>query len=145
MRELYYSDYDYVDVSDIVGKVIKDVEKYGRDRIDFITECGDHYVMTHFQSCCETVELDELDGDLWKLEGGTIRTFNETTESGTGEWGASITWTFYRIRTEGQFVHLTWRGSSNGYYSERVSFVKFKPVVEETDEDVTDWSWGETV
>ncbi|USV40918.1 hypothetical protein [Xanthomonas phage BUDD] len=118
-----YDSYEHVPLDDMVNRKIVRVEKTS-DRIDFHTECGKHFVMFHQQDCCESVYIDAIDGDLQQLVGGVIRYAEVNTNSDTSREYDSVTWTFYRIRSEHEFIHITWRGSSNGYYSERVSFVR---------------------
>lgn len=117
-----YGSYEHVPLDDMIGLTIASVEQ-SSDQIDFHTTCGKHFRMLHFQDCCESVYVDAIDGDLQGLIGGVIRSAEMNTNAGESRYD-SVTWTFYRIRTEREFVHITWRGSSNGYYSERVSFVR---------------------
>ena len=118
-----YWDYDTVDFSDIIGKKIADVQR-SSDEIEFITECGERYKMYHSQDCCENVYIDAIDGNLDGLIGGVVRDANVSTNDGSSG-GNEVLWTYYRIRTENEFCHITWRGSSNGYYSVSVKFVRY--------------------
>jgi hypothetical protein len=73
------------------------------------------------------VDLDAIDGDISDLIGSPIRmaecvSEEMTQENSGGEYFESGTWTFYKFATEKGYVTLKWRGESNGYYSESVSF-----------------------
>jgi hypothetical protein len=126
MAYLDYGCYDSVNFSDLIGKTLKDVVSSSNE-INFYTECGLHYRMFHEQDCCEHVYIDNIEGSLEYLIGRPIYSASEDSDRGPcEEWGDSVTWTFYRLRTDREFVHITWRGSSNGYYSEGVSFYRMK-------------------
>jgi len=116
---------------DLVGQTLKSVEyNKGMDKIVFITEEGDHYVMMHLQDCCESVSVEDICGDLQDLIGSPILKAEESSNSDNPKYLAedypddSFTWTFYRISTNKGSVVIRWYGTSNGYYSERVDFFK---------------------
>jgi hypothetical protein len=87
--------------------------------------------MFHEQDCCENVHITDIVGDITDLMGQKIVEAREETSANDPEGkensddsDESNTWTFYIIRTNIATVTIRWHGSSNGYYSERVSFVK---------------------
>lgn len=127
---------------DIVGLVFKDIRhmKDGSNAVFFYEESGRTFVMEHHQDCCESVYLYDVVGDYLDLIGPPIlraeeRTSNDIAddprqpENRTSE--DSFTWTFYEIATISGSVTLRWFGSSNGYYSEGVSFEELKDDPEE--------------
>lgn len=127
--------YEYVGIEELKGKVLAEVRNTGYDELYFYTVDGDSYQMYHEQDCCEHVELEDIIGDLDDLIGEPILMAEEVigedpTHVYEGE--ASETWTFYKLATIKGYVTLRWYGTSNGYYSESVSFKKF--VGEGTDE-----------
>lgn len=122
---MYGTHYGYdecADFSDLVGKVIKKVER-SDNRIVFWTECGLRYTMEHSQSCCESVYIESIAGDLQNLVGKAIFSCSEETnnDDSAGEYGIGM-WTFYKITAFGEYIDIRWYGSSNGYYSVGVSF-----------------------
>jgi len=82
--------------------------------------------MYHDQDCCESVYVDDIDGDLSDLIGSPITLAEERTDNdqNPGRWCESFTWTFYTFATVKGYVTIKWFGSSNGYYSESVTFAK---------------------
>lgn len=95
---------------------------HDQENIRFYSLSGKLYHMHHDQDCCETVEIDDLNGNLDNLLDSPILYAVEKTNKGTADEGESITWTFYTIRTHKGSVDITWKGESNGYYSEDVDF-----------------------
>lgn len=119
-----YCYYPEVDVSDLLGKTLISVT-YNRynDEIHFETE--DHiYKMYHSQECCESVSIEDISGDLQDLVGHQILEAEEVCKSGDLTHGDTETWTFYKFGTIKGHVNIRWYGSSNGYYSESVNFIK---------------------
>lgn len=135
----YYYDYPDVEISSLIGQVIREVRYNGRDEIRFIMDNDDEYLMYHEQDCCESVTVDDIVGDLHDLEGSPLLIAEEVSNgddppgwsADEDGWNESYTWTYYRFATIRGSVSLRWYGSSNGYYSERVSFVRVQPPASE--------------
>lgn len=111
----------------LVGKTLKSVENTG-DQIVFTTVNGEVFALYHSQDCCESVYVEDVCGDLNDLVGTTIWTAaevsGETLPFPDGYEPESYTWTFYKLSTIHGSVTIRFYGTSNGYYSEGVSFVK---------------------
>lgn len=71
----------------------------------------------HWQDCCESVYVAQVDGDIEDVVGKTIFLFEERTVFTEEEWGDHLLSTFYTIRTDGGDLTWRWDGRSNGYYS----------------------------
>lgn len=119
--------------SSIIGKTLSAVTgEKGDDSIVFECADGSAYLMYHSQDCCESVSIDDIEGDFSDLIGLPITLAEESSSDDpipgqdVGEYCESFTWTFYRIATARGFVVIRWFGESNGYYSESVSFAKTK-------------------
>lgn len=105
----------------LLGQVIKAIEINEDDtEVKFVTE-EKAYVMYHEQDCCESVYLEDIAGDLPDLLDSPIIMAEESSQEGP-ENNESSTWTFYKLATIKGSVTLRWLGTSNGYYSEDVSF-----------------------
>lgn len=113
-------------IGDLVGKTMSSVVSTG-DELLFTTTDGEKFRLYHAQDCCECVSIESIVGDLFDLEGEQML----VAESSTGETPSdysfeyepeSYTWTFYKFATRKGYVDVRWLGSSNGYYSEYVSF-----------------------
>lgn len=131
--------YEYVSVEELKNKVLASVtvsRDEGDDNITFTTVGGGVYVMYHNQDCCESVFIESIVGDIQDLVGHPLLLAEEVGSDGPceevppldpsdAEYG-SYTWTFYKFATIKGYVDIRWYGSSNGYYSEGVSFKKVK-------------------
>jgi hypothetical protein len=117
-----------VKFSDLIGKTVVKI-LIRCDEINIYTDKGEHYRMNHDQDCCESVEVEDIIGDVSDLLGCPILKASEDTSRQnpngiTKECQDSFTWTFYNIATEKGHITIRWYGESNGYYSESVSFNK---------------------
>lgn len=121
---------EYPKFEDLLGKTLVKVEQDGNETLTLHTADA-AYRMSHSQDCCESVQIEEIVGDLDDLIGTPIllaeevTNQNETPEGVTPpEYPDSYTWTFYKLATHKGHVTIRWLGESNGYYSEGVDFEK---------------------
>lgn len=130
---------------ELIGKTLVEINKTD-DEIYFTCDDGSKYKMYHEQDCCEGVGIDDINGSLDDLIGSPITLAEESTsnehtperqaekqkekenaEANDEYWydsDESFTWTFYKLATIKGYVDIKWFGSSNGYYSEGVDFIK---------------------
>lgn len=113
----------YHEISVLLGKTLSEVRRVGDEEIYFVTSDGETFQMYHSQDCCECVEIEDIEGDLQSLVGNPILVAEEVSQEDPNA-SESGTWTFYKLATINGHVDIRWYGSSNGYYSESVSFVK---------------------
>lgn len=121
---------DSVNISELLGKTIVSIKGMEKDN-DLITfECSDgtKYEMFHDQDCCESVYIEDVCGNVEDLLNTPITlaedVSNECDKEALDEWDDSYTWTWYKLATVKGYVSIRWYGTSNGYYSESVDFVK---------------------
>ena len=125
------------DISILNGRHIVDVTglEHGSDEAVFVCSDGSKWRMTHFQSCCESVQIEDVIGDVADLQDATvIDARKETSETDPDDrapdednrYRESFTWTFYIIQTNKGAATIRWLGESNGYYSESVDFERVR-------------------
>ena len=124
--------YDSVGIEEFIGKTFNSIEvtDFGSE-IRFVCSDGTVYKMYHEQDCCESVNIEDICGEIDSLIGSPIVVAEERTEGkdyskdNYEDWNdESCTWTFYEFATIKGHVTIRWYGESNGYYSERVDIVK---------------------
>jgi hypothetical protein len=118
---------------DLKGQTLSSVENIDGEEIFSTLDSGERYKLHHYQDCCESVYVEDIAGDLQDLIGTPILMAEEVThENETPEgltvdyYDDSYTWTFYKLATKKGYVTIRWFGSSNGYYSESVDWVKVR-------------------
>ncbi|MCW2463367.1 DUF7448 domain-containing protein [Elizabethkingia anophelis] len=107
------------------GKMLTSVVNNNNDEIIFTLENGSKYKLFHQQQCCESVYIEDINGDLTDLIGSPILLAEESSNdmSDIADLGSySQTWTFYRLATKKGYVDIRWVGTSNGCYSETADF-----------------------
>lgn len=115
------------------GLTLYKIENIG-EQVIFHTNEGRVFRQYHYEACCESVSVEDIIGDLDDLIGtpileASVETSNTNpvdAKPETLEYRDSFTWTFYKLSTIKGSVTIRWYGSSNGYYSEEVTFEEIK-------------------
>lgn len=119
-----------VDLGTLEGEVIESIEglEEGSRCAVFKTVSGRTIYMLHYQDCSESVDIQDIAGDMEDLIGSEILlaelVSNDPPADHEPSKYGSETWTFYKLATTKGYVTIRWYGSSNGYYSEEVSIVE---------------------
>jgi hypothetical protein len=109
---------------ELLGRTLYKVTEDG-DELRLYLSDTNYVRFYHSQSCCESVYIEDICGDLEDLVGAPLVEAEEVSDElyeaeHTPEYSDSYTWTFYKFRTRKGSVTVRWFGSSNGYYSESV-------------------------
>ena len=118
------------DVNENFASGIESVKGYekGTNRVVFKCKNGNTVVLYHEQDCCESVWLEDSDGlandtniftgcEWCKVE--EVKEYKEPLDI----FDESYTRTFYKFTTNKGYDTMRWYGTSNGYYSEDMSFM----------------------
>lgn len=117
-----------MEFNELLGKTLTEVTgAVGGDEIVFTETGGKRFKLYHDQDCCESVNVEDICGDLADLIDAPIVEAEEISNSepcfeARAKPSDSFTWTFYKIRTAKGAVTIRWLGESNGYYSESARF-----------------------
>jgi hypothetical protein len=104
---------------------MRDVRNEDDERLIFESNDGREFKFYHDQNCCESVTIQDVCGDLQWLVGSPILQAEEVNQEGPHvDVDESYTWTFYKFATAKGYVTVSWLGSSDGNYSESVSFTE---------------------
>ena len=119
---------NYPSLSDLVGKTISSITGCEKHSDEILIKCtdGTSYKLYHSQDYCETVCVEDIIGDFKGLIGSPITMAEEVTGETPADFDASnyesYKWTYYKFTTVKGYLDIRWLGSSNGYYSESVTF-----------------------
>jgi len=119
-----------MDIDQLIGETLIKVEgEVSYEQMIFTCASGKRFRMWHDVSCCESVTVEDICGNISDLIGVPILYAEESTSDKNPEGvevpehqQESFTWTFYRIGTIKGDVNIRWYGESNGCYSEQVEF-----------------------
>ena len=127
--------------SGLIGKTIIEIRgaRRGSNHISFLFNDGSAMKMSHLQDCYESVEVEDICGDINDLIGSPLlgaEVVNNASKTPRERYDESYTWTFYKFRTVKGYVDIRWYGTSNGYYSEDVDIQWYYPDFPDNWEDV---------
>ncbi|MDQ3816997.1 MAG: hypothetical protein M3362_04815, partial [Acidobacteriota bacterium] len=92
------------EITELVGKTLTEiVGGVGDEQLTFIANDGTEWRMYHKQDCCESVTVEDIEGDLLDLIGSPILQVEESTSNENLPYvkppeysDESFTWTFYK-------------------------------------------------
>ena len=116
-----------IEIDKLKGKTMFFVEQIGNRKIALYCQDGHIYEMLHIQDCCESVSIEDVEGELEDLVGTEILLAEERSKRKKGGEYESATWTFYTLATKKGYVTIRWFGESNGYYSEKAD-IEMSPI-----------------
>jgi hypothetical protein len=111
----------------MIGKTMSSVTgETGDSEMIFVSNDNKIFKFLHYQNCCESVSIEDVAGDISDLVGSPIVMAEEVSSENIPDhsdtYYDSSTWTFYKFATMKGSVTVRWLGTSNGYYSESVSY-----------------------
>ncbi len=65
--------------SDLLGRTLIEVKNFDNDEIQFATDDGKRFRLYHDQDCCESVNVDEIIGNLDDLIGSPLTMADESS------------------------------------------------------------------
>lgn len=106
-------------IKNMIGQIFGHAEVSGdHERLTFVGECG-IFQFYHNQDCCESVQVEDVTGDLEDLIGTPILGAEESSDGDANNDGECGRWTFYKFRTIKGYVTVRfWGGES--YYGDEV-------------------------
>jgi len=118
-----------IEVTTLLGKIISTIigGEVGSEDLIFHCTDGTKFHLYHDQDCCESVNIEDICGDINDLIGNPILQAEESTSTENPEGVKSgdqnsFKWTFYKFATDKGYITIRWYGVSNGCYSESVDF-----------------------
>lgn len=97
---------------DLLGKTLSSVHVIEDKEIIFSLPNDEQYKLYHLQDCCESVTIEDINGDIQDLVGSPILMAEVVTQKGVNpegiivEYQDSFTWTFYKLATIKGYVTI---------------------------------------
>ena len=118
-----------IEFGDLMGSIIDSVV-ITDEKNEFIITLNnkEQYKLYHKQECCESVYIEDIVGDISDIIGAPLlvaeEVHGETGDEELEDTYTAYTWTYYKLDTNKGGITIRWYGTSNGNYSEKVSFGK---------------------
>lgn len=122
-------------MSELVGKTpIAFRGGNGDDVLELTMSDGSVYQFYHQQSCCESVYIEDIAGDINDLLNSeiTVAEERESNEPPLSRYHDDYKWTFYELGTARGYATIRWYGHSNGYYGVGVNLYRVSSPTEST-------------
>lgn len=111
--------YESCDIRELIGKTPIAIKgNDGDDVLELQMSDGSVYQFYHYQSCCESVYIQDIAGDLNDLLNSeiTVAEERENDDPPMSKYHDAYKWTFYELGTARGYATIRWYGHSNGYY-----------------------------
>ena len=115
-----------MDFEKLKGLIISKIKNEENQELYFYSNDGRVFKQYHSRSCCESVHIEDITGDLNDLIDVPIQMAESYTKQGDNKYSQ---FTFYKLATIKGYVTIRWLGSSNGYYSVEVQTKEIQPEV----------------
>ena len=115
---------DRIEAKSLVGEVLTHIDTDEKNNeVLLTTASGRQIKIFHSQDCCESVYIEDTEGNWHELIGKVlVEAKHEESSEGDPpqEYAESWTRTSLTFKVDGATVISKWIGESNGYYSESV-------------------------
>ena len=104
-------------IKELIGKTLINVSvrkgEYLDDEVVFHVSDDEIYKLYHERDCCESVNIEDIIGDIDDLIGSPIlkAELNTSNDNGKPEDYEDFTWSFYTLSTIKGTVDIRWPGS----------------------------------
>lgn len=114
-----------MEINELIGEILTHIDvDEDNNEIMLTTESGRIIKIFHYQDCCESVRIEDTEGNWHTLIGKVITDASEEVfpeGDPPPEYSDSWTRTVLTFKVDNSTVISRWIGESNGYYSESVN------------------------